>query len=260
MTATEVYSPTCLSPDNHLCSSLLRMSSCPLASRAASAKKFPVLKPHLFSCPADLMAMAPMAQRSLLCPLAPSGMIPLAHGDDLAKVSTCVPPLTQTTLVAVRRTLQSRMGLRGSVTNISPPHRFLSLPPLDNTLQHPSAWTHVSSQLSPGPQWALTGLGLLGGAGSRTLVLEHARQVHELPCLLIMLIHGCLPPCQSASTAGGWLHTCYTRGWWSGSWCHRSFKHRAESQMPFCGCGQPQEDAHTQDPALRLLLSPRAGV
>lgn len=96
------------------------MSSCPLASRAASAKKFPVLKPHLFSCPADLMAMAPMAQRSLLCPLAPSGMIPLAHGDDLAKVSTCVPLLTQTTLGAVHRTLQSRMGLRGSVTNTSP--------------------------------------------------------------------------------------------------------------------------------------------
>lgn len=28
-----------------------------------------------------------------------------------------------------------------------------------------------------------------------------------------------------------------------------SFKHRAESQMPFCGCGQPQEEAHAQDPA-----------
>lgn len=34
----------------------------------------------------------------------------------------------------------------------------------------------------------------------------------------------------------------------------------AESQMSFCGCGQPQEEAHTQDPALGLLLSLCAGV
>lgn len=39
-----------------------------------------------------------------------------------------------------------------------------------------------------------------------------------------------------------------------GSWCHRSFKHRAESQMPFCGYGQPQEEAHTQGPAYAQTL------
>lgn len=36
-----------------------------------------------------------------------------------------------------------------------------------------------------------------------SLSMLDKRCTTELPCLLITLIHGCLPPCQSAPTAGG---------------------------------------------------------
>lgn len=150
--------------------------------------------------------MAPMAQRSLLCPLAPSGMIPLAHGDDLAKVSTCVPPLTQTTLGAVSRTLQSRMGLRGSVTNTSPhPTAFSVFLPWtthSNIHRHGPVFPPSSAQGHSGLSLVWACLVVLE-VEPWSLSMLGKCYTTELPCLLMTLIHGCLPPFQSAPTAGG---------------------------------------------------------